>query len=202
MNFFPSHTFSSFGSLCANLNIVLLVWLLTAKCKKDNIFLFRCLVFFCYFNQFFPEWPSWRHKDKDHRTGRISKFLLHWVSRLQFIWLLSDQEFGSRYKGGIERVCNLDLFFYLTCLPPPPRPGRDGTSNENGGNISLERAMCLDQFKILVSLGTGPHHCDSPGKALLALLLEVSGGKENARHYFKNKLLALTEAKRKEVIAT
>ena len=102
----------------------------------------------------------------------------------------------------MDGVCNLDLFFYLTCLPPPPRPGRDGTSNENGGNISLERAMCLDQFKILVSLGTGPHHCDSPGKELLALLLEVSEGKENARHYFKNKLLALTEAKRKEVMAT
>merc|ERR1711936_1414407 len=89
-------------------------------------------------------------------------------------------------------------FFYLNCLPPPPRPGRDDTSNENGGNISLERAMCLDQFKILVSLGTGAQQCDSPGKELLALLLEVSQGKENARHDFKNKLLALTEAKRKE----
>ena len=90
-------------------------------------------------------------------------------------------------------------FFYSTCLPPPPRPGRDDTPNENGGNISLERAMCLDQFKILVSLGTGPQQCDSPGKALLALLLEVSGGKENASHRFKNKLLSLTEANRKEV---
>ena len=114
------HTYSSFGSLCANLNMVLLVWLLTAKCKKDNIFLFRCLVFFCYFNQFFPEWPSWRHKDKDHRTGRISKFLLHWVSRLQLIWLLSDQEFGSRYEGGMDGVCNLDLYFSLNFLSPHP----------------------------------------------------------------------------------
>ena len=63
----------------------------------------------------------------------------------------------------------------------------------------LERAMCLDQFKILVSLGTGAQQCDSPGKALLALLLEVSEGKENASHRFKNKLLSLTEANRKEV---
>ena len=83
---------------------------------------------------------------------------------------------------------------FFTYLPPPPRPGRDDTPNENGGNISLERAMCLDQFKILVSLGTGAQQCDSPGKELLALLLEVSQGKENARHHFKNKLLDLTEA--------
>ena len=62
--------------------------------------------------------------------------------------------------------------------------------------------MCLDQFKILVSLGAGARQCDSPGKELLALLLEVSQGKENARHHFKNKLLDLTEAKRKEVMAT
>ena len=90
-------------------------------------------------------------------------------------------------------------FFYLTCLPPPPRPGKDETPNENGGNISLERAMCLDQFKILVSLGTGSQQFDSSGKELLALLLEVSQGKENASHRFKNKLLSLTEAKRKDV---
>ena len=59
--------------------------------------------------------------------------------------------------------------------------------------------MCLDQFKILVSLGAVPPQCESSGKALLALLLQVSEGKENAGQAFKDKLLAMTEAEMNEV---